>query len=90
VVPSSPTIAQNATLDVVLYCVGPPEGGRSNLRHSHAGYPMTGIQHLLLDHNQAIRRMFKRLRSSRCSLSYIPARCHSRSHRQAVTPEQPI
>ena len=41
-------------------------------------------------HNQAIRRVFERLRSSRCSLSYIPARCHSRSHRQAVTPEQPI
>ena len=48
-VPSSPTIARNATLDVVLTCVGPPEGGRSNLRHSHAGYPMTGVRHLLLD-----------------------------------------
>jgi hypothetical protein len=41
--------------------------------------------------DQSIRpEAFKRRRTSRCSRSHTPARCHSRNRRQAVTPEQPI
>src|SRR5919107_3195911 len=41
--------------------------------------------------DQSIRlAAFRWRRSSRCNLSHTPARCHSLSRRQAVTPEQPI